>query len=153
MFMPILAQSSAFRRVQQSVGLVESRPQLSSQELMRPLSPDLAVVSDSELELNRLPLTPADVVAAVPRQQSVASQVSHTSRVSRTSRRVQDSRHSDHSSVASIVEAFQLAHKLTDELTTVLKAQRIEAAERERLAAERERTLRADALEREKLQL
>ena len=38
-------------------------------------------------------------------------------------------------------------------MTTVLKAQRIEAAERERLAAERERTLRIDAVEREKLQL
>ena len=153
MFMPILAQSSAFRRVQQPVGLVESRPQLSSHEPRRPLSPDLADVSDSELEFNRLPLTSTAAVSVVCRQQLIASQASHTSHVSRTCRRMQESRHSNHSSVASIVEAFQLAHKLTDELTTVLKAQRIEAAECERLAAERGRTLRTDALEREKLQL
>jgi len=64
--------------------------------------------------------------------------------VSRTFRLVQASRHSVHSSVASIVEAFQLAHKLTDKLMTVLKAQRIEAAECERLAAEREQAVRQE---------
>ena len=118
-------------------------------ERRRPLSPDLSDV-DSELEFNRLPLTSTAAVSVVCRQQLMASQASHTSHVSRTCRRMQESRHSNHSSVASIVEAFQLAHKLTDELTTV---HRIEAAECERLAAERGRTLRTDALEREKLQL
>jgi len=97
-------------------------------------------VSGSELELNRLPSTPPAAVSVVFRQPSIASQASHTSH------RVQESRHSDHSFVASIVEAFQLAHKLTDELTTLLKAQRVEAAERER-------ALWTDALEREKLPL
>ena len=106
----------------------------------------ISQTSDSELEFNCLPVTLPAVVSAASRQQSIASQASNTSRVSHTSRCIQESRHSDHSSVASIVEAFQVAHKLTDELTTVLKAQRVEAAERER-------ALRTDALEREKVQL
>jgi len=168
MFMPILAKSSASRRVQQPVGLVESRPQLSSHEPRRPLSPDLAVVSDSELELNRLPLTPTDVAPAVSRQQSVASQASHTSRVSH---QTQASHHSYHSATASAVEALNLAHKLADNLTMMTTEQRRETADRDRLAAEREklllqesaererlateseRALRIDALEREKLQV
>ena len=152
MFMPVPSQSGEYIGVPAQTRLAASRlPSLErspNRRHRRPLSPDLSDGSDSELEFNRLPLTPPAAVSAVSRQQPIASQASHTSHVSRTSRR-----HSDHSSVASIVEAFQLAHKLTDELTTVLKALRIEAAERERLAAERERTLRADALEREKLQL
>jgi len=62
------------------MGLVESRPsshdQLSSLELRRPLSPDLSDGSDSEPELNRLPLTPSAAVEVVSRQPSIASHAS-----------------------------------------------------------------------------
>jgi len=72
-----------FRPIPRQLGLVESRPplhdQLSSHELRRPLSHDyLPDVSDSEAEVNRLPLTPA-ATAAVSRQQSIASHASHIS--------------------------------------------------------------------------
>ena len=70
MFRPVLPESSAFRRVSQPLRLpvVESPPHPSSHELRRPFSPDLSDVSDSELELNRLPLMPPAAATAVSRQ-------------------------------------------------------------------------------------
>jgi len=50
----------------------------------------------------------------LPQPCLVNSRLLHMHRTLRPSRRVQESRHSDHLSVASIVETFQLAHKVTD---------------------------------------
>ena len=175
-FMPVPSQSGEYIGVPAQTRL--AAPRLPSLEkspmrgLKRPFSPGLSDISDTEAEFNQLPPTPADAAAAVSRQHSI---VSHTSRTSRISRHTQRSHHSDHSSAASVADVLNLAHKLADNLTMVVKEQREEAAERERvllqenaererailkeaaererMAAEREQAVRQENLEREKLQL